>query len=78
MTAYWEEIKAADRTHYCSRLLEQARRMFEEAEAPAQQKSGGRPVVSLFFVTGIRYSWEIEYFEQALHESSASEYVTRV
>lgn len=65
MTAYWTEIKALDQTRYCSRLLEQARQMF--SQTAADPASDDVAQVRLFFVTGVRYSWEIEYFEQSLH-----------
>jgi hypothetical protein len=65
MTAYWTEIKALDQTRYCSRLLEQARQMFSQTAADPASDDGAQ--VRLFFVTGVRYSWEIEYFEQSLH-----------
>lgn len=69
MTAYWTEIKALDQTRYCSRLLEQARQTFRQRAADRASDSVAR--VRLFFVTGIRYSWEIEYFEQALHRCAS-------
>jgi hypothetical protein len=76
MTAYWTEIKTLDKTRYCARLLEQAQQWFDQRATTAGEHD---VEFSLFFVTGIRYSWEIEFFEQALLGSAAaSGYPNRV
>lgn len=67
MTAHWLEVKRDDPTRYCTRMLGQAHRVFSDNRENTQ---GSRNVhdrcVNLFFVTGIRYAWEIGFFEQAL------------